>query len=506
VVLALSSVPEALNNVFGYELISKGWIWWRLWFDLLLGATLVASALVGYSKMGRNGLAGGYCLAFSGCGNRPILIPSPPLVGDAGRNRVIHVTPRLHLYNMQRNRGNTTAHILYLISSSSGLRLMEGQPQFLCNRGFEIVIVSSPGPELDRLSTIPGIHTAAVELRRTFSPAQDIIALWQVWKCMRRCRPILINVSTPKGGLIGSIAGYLARVPCRVYTLRGLRHQTLHGLKRWVMMAADWLSCRLATRVISVSQSVLTEALKAGIVAPPKACVIGQGSSNGVNLSQFVPTVERQQIAVKLREQFGIPSDARIIGFVGRLTVDKGVAELVDAFDRLRSQLPNLKLFVVGSIDNTDPLPILVLNRLATDSDIICTGYVDDASAYYHLFDVLAVPTHREGFANCILEAHAACKPVVACKTTGTVDAIFDMVTGLLVPVGDSDSLADALKKVLDNDDLATRLARGGYERACREFARAKVHHNLYREYRSLLEQKERKSRLARTARLVGPL
>jgi glycosyltransferase involved in cell wall biosynthesis len=97
----------------------------------------------------------------------------------------------------------------------------------------------------------------------------------------------------------------------------------------------------------------------------------GQGSSNGVNLSQFLPTVERQQIAVKLRQQFAIPSGARIIGLVGRLTVDKGVAELLDAIDRLRSQLPNLKLFVVRPIDDTDPRPIPVLNRLATDSDII---------------------------------------------------------------------------------------------------------------------------------------
>ena len=96
------------------------------------------------------------------------------------------------------------------------------------------------------------IHAMPVEMSREVSLFSDVFALFRLWRLMRRIRPTITNVSTPKAGLLGGIAAFTARVPCRVYTLRGLRWETTSGLKRKVLMAAEWIACRCAHRVVCV--------------------------------------------------------------------------------------------------------------------------------------------------------------------------------------------------------------------------------------------------------------
>jgi glycosyltransferase involved in cell wall biosynthesis len=215
--------------------------------------------------------------------------------------------------------------------------------------------------------------------------------------------------------------------------------------------------------------------------------VLGSGSSNGVDISRFLLTPPLLNRLAELRQELKIPLEAQVVGFVGRLTRDKGVAELVKAFYRLCETSAVVWLLLVGDFEDGDPLPPDVRRAIETNSRIIRTGFVPETTVYYHLMDVLALPSYREGFPNAILEAHAAGKAVVATRATGIADAVVDGVTGVLVPVGDAETLANGLESLLRNKDLATSMGNAGRERVRREFQQERIWGALAGEYSHLL-------------------
>jgi glycosyltransferase involved in cell wall biosynthesis len=364
---------------------------------------------------------------------------------------------------------------------------MRGQLASLREAGFEVSVITSPGEGLEAAEHSEGIRIHPVPMAREVSPWKDLKSLLLLYRVVRSLRPSISNVGTPKAGLLGGIAAWLARVPCRFYTLRGLRCETAKGLKLRILLVSERIACSCAHRVICVSESLRQKAIALGIVEPQRTLVLGAGSSNGVNFSQYSPTPFSLQSAAKLRLELKIPPGSPVVGFVGRLTRDKGIAELVNAFSRLRETFCTLRLLLVGDFEEGDPLPGDVRREIETNSKIIRTGFVPEAAVYYHVMDVLALPTYREGFPNAVLEAHAAGKPVVASRATGVVDAVVDGVTGIMVPAGDAEALAKGLELLLTNKDLAAAMGDAGHERVRCEFQQERIWGALAREYSQLL-------------------
>jgi len=380
--------------------------------------------------------------------------------------------------------------LLYVTTSDVSLILLRGQLRFLRDAGFEVSAISSPGRSLDAASEAEGVQTHAVPMVREVGGLADILSLWRLWRLMRRYRPVITNVSTPKAGLLGGLASYLSGVPCRIYTLRGLRCETATGLKRWALLFAERVACQCAHRVICVSESLRQKAVALAVVDPGCAVVLGPGSSNGVDPDRFAPTVELLGQAAPLRRALGIPPDAPVIGFVGRFTRDKGVSELVQAFCQLHTEYPELRLLLVGDFEDGDPVSDQIRSMVASDPHIIFTGTVRDTAPYYHLMDILALPTYREGFPNAVIEAHAAAKPVVTTDATGAVDAVLDGITGIQVPVRNAGALAEALAGLLANPQVADRMGLAGREHVMREFRQEIIWMALEEEYLNLLRAK----------------
>ena len=352
--------------------------------------------------------------------------------------------------------------MLRAVTASVSLGLMRGQLRSLREAGFEVAAVSAPGGELEALRESEGVAGFGVPMKRGVAPLVDPLSLWKLWQLMRRFRPLITNVGTTKAGLLAGLAARWAGVPCRVYTLRGLRFETTSGIKRVVMKLLEKIACDSAHLVICVSESVRRNAVQQGLVDAKRALVLGHGSSNGVDAARFAPTEERRHQAQALRQRLGIPEEAPVIGFVGRLNRDKGIPELVRVFARLRFSYPAVRLLLLGDFEILEPMPYDTRGFLETDDHIHCPGHVQDIVPCYHLMDVVCLPSHREGFPNVVLEAQAAGRPVVTNSVTGCVDAVENDVTGLLVPPGDLSALAAALKRVLTDPALAQRLGQAG--------------------------------------------
>lgn len=380
--------------------------------------------------------------------------------------------------------------MLHAVTASVSLGLMRGQLRYLCDAGFEVAAVCAPGDELKALREAEGVPGFDIPMERGFAPLADPVSLWDLWQLMRRFQPLITNVGTTKAGLLGGLAARWAGIPCRVYTLRGLRFETTTGLRRQGMKFLEKIACDSAHLVICVSESVRKKAIEEGLVDAARAVVLGRGSSNGVDAARFAPGDGLTGQAQALRGQLGISHDARVIGFVGRINRDKGVPELVRAYARLRERFPSSRLLLLGDREAREPMPYDFRGFLDTEHRILSPGHVLDPAPYYHLMDVVCLPSHREGFPNSVLEAQAAARPVVATSVTGVVDAVQDGVTGLLVPPGDLNALVSALGRVLTDPVLGERLGQAGRERVLRDFRPEPIWKALADQYRRLLEER----------------
>ncbi len=337
--------------------------------------------------------------------------------------------------------------IVDVVNTAMILSSFAGRMRFLQVHGFGWEVISSPGYGLDEFGRREGVDVHAVRMTRTITPLRDLITLYHLWRRLRRRRPTIVDAHTPKGGLLGMTAAWLAGVPVRVYHVHGLPLLVAGGIKRMLLRWSDWVAGRFAHRVVCVSYSIRQAALDQRLFAPEKIRVLGHGTINGVDSAfRFNPVRIGRDAGRRVRASLGIPDEARVLGFIGRVVRMKGVVELAQAWRDLRQRYPDSHLIVVGPFESKDAVPAGVRQELANDPRVhLISGWVDDTTPYYAAIDVLSLPSHREGFPSALLEAAAMELPVVTTAIPGCVNAVVNGVTGTVVPPFDTVALADAV-------------------------------------------------------------
>jgi glycosyltransferase involved in cell wall biosynthesis len=377
--------------------------------------------------------------------------------------------------------------ILFAVTASVSCGFYRGMLRYLDGAGFSTTMVSAPGNLLTEVESSQGAGSVAVPMEREIRPLHDLISLWELHRTIRAVRPDVVDVSTPKAGLLGSVAALLARVPCRVYTLRGLRMETATGFKRLVLWLAERVACTCAHRVVPVSESLRLRAIELKLVSPNKIHWLGNGSG-GVDTEQFTPRLRKTDQVAQLRQMLGLTGKETVIGFAGRFVKDKGIRELVEAFRELSTSRPDLRLLLVGHFENGDPVEPEIRRYIESNPAILRPGFVPDTAPYYALMDVFVLPSYREGLPGVPLEAQASEVPVVTTNATGTVDSVQHGITGLIVPVKDAKALTEAIDTLLRNPTMRADMGHAGRKWMERDFRPEVIWHAYADMYREMLE------------------
>lgn len=286
-----------------------------------------------------------------------------------------------------------------------------------------------------------------------------IKAMLKMIKVFRKEKFDLVQYSTPNAGLYAAIAAWVAGIKIRKYHLMGFRFLGFSGLKQRVFMWIEKLACTLSTDVECVSPSNLKLGIELGLFSKGKAAVLHYGSSAGVDLTRF-DIQKKEQWRKDLRNQFGYTDSDCVFGFAGRITRDKGINEMLEAFEGVKCE--NKKLFIVGRMEDESSLDANLLKNARENPAVQFYEEVRDIEKYYAMMDVLLLPSYREGFGNIVIEAEAMGVPVIVTDIPGPTDAMEHEVTGLVVPVKETESLCNAMTRLATDVQFREQLGQAG--------------------------------------------
>lgn len=344
----------------------------------------------------------------------------------------------------------------------------DGQFKYLTDQGYEIVVVSSDAPNTDAFCKRNGVRFVPLNIPRSVSPMAIVKAVKSICSLIRKEKADAVFGHTPVGALCAMIAARLCGVKNRVYYRHGLIYTTMKGLKHTIFKAEEKFVASLATSVINVSHSLSKLAVVDGLNEAKKQYVIGHGTCGGIDAQNiFNPSLVDVDKLLLIKKKLGLNDADIVFGFCGRICNDKGIPELVDAFELFQKLHSNIKakLLFIGRFDTRDGISEEKKQQIESNSDIVISGHIDkvEISYYYSMLDVFVFPSHREGFGMCVVEASAMEKPILDSRAHGCVDAIVEHETGEYIDLS-ADGICKGMELMLD-EELRGKLGKSGRKR-----------------------------------------
>lgn len=332
---------------------------------------------------------------------------------------------------------------------------------------YEITFVCNDDPAF--AASLPGyIRFVPIPMERGISLG-GIGAMLKMAKFFRREKFDLVQYSTPNASLYASLASWLAGIPVRLYCQWGMAFVGFSGMKRRIFKAVEKTVCTLSTWVEPDSFGNLNFSHQQGLYPARKGSVNWKGSACGVNLQKFDISRRGDWRSAK-RTEYGIPEDAFVCGFIGRINGDKGINELFEAFKRILAKNPNAYLMMVGDPEYSVGVDKALYEWAEQEGHVLFCGYTNVVEQYLAAMDVYILPSYREGFGTAVIEAEAMGLPVIVTDIPGPTDAMIPGETGLKVAKKDVAALEGAMRTLLHDPDLCHRFGQAGYRFASGNF------------------------------------
>lgn len=370
--------------------------------------------------------------------------------------------------------------------------LLKGQMRFMQQQGFDVVMVSSDGPEVAPLKQQEGAPHFVVPFTRKISPLKDLQCLIMLIRLMRKIRPDIVHTHTPKAGLIGMWAAFLVGVPVRLHTIAGLPWMETKGLMRTLLKTMEKLTFFPATRVFPNSNKQ-ERFLRENGIGKHKMEVLGKGSSNGIDTNYFSNSEPVVAEAKRLRINEKVPPGGWIWIFIGRLVKDKGLEELLFSFKSLHEQFPDDRLWLLGKEEpELDPLGPAAYEILHSHPAIKAWGFVNDVRPFLSASDVLVFPSYREGFPNVPMQAAAMGCALILSDINGCNEIVEEGKTGMLIPPKNKQALQNAMYKMRQAPELKAMLSENTRQEIVTRYDQKTLWNILLDKYYEMLNKKKK--------------
>lgn len=365
-------------------------------------------------------------------------------------------------------------------------KILDGQLSFM-NDHYEVIAISSEKDYLIRCAKNEGVRYKHIEMTRKITPIKDFISLVNLIYFLVKEKPLIIHSHTPKAGILAMLASKIANVPIRLHTVGGLPLMEESGSKKKLLESIEKLTYSLSTFVFTNSSGLYKHILQNNYISKNKIKVLGNGSSNGVDVNYFSPTQVSDSDKVKLKSSLGILEDDFTFVFVGRIVADKGINELVAAFDKICLHSKVMKLILVGEQEaDLDPLNKITLEILNKNKQIIEVGFQRDIRPYLAISKVLVFPSYREGFPNVVMQAGAMGLPVIATDINGCNEIITNGENGILIPKKNTNKIEIALLMFMNNERLYEKLKSNARNMIVTRFERKIICETILEEYKCM--------------------
>jgi glycosyltransferase involved in cell wall biosynthesis len=369
---------------------------------------------------------------------------------------------------------NGRSVVLATTRDTSMLTFYKGYLEFLVQQGWDVTVVaSSTDSRLEEFASKQGAKGVALAMEREPSPAADAVSLIRWVKLLRSLRPDVVVAATPKASLLALTAARIASCPVRIHQLWGLRFETAEGWRKSLLRGIERVTAGMATTVICNSRSLADAAKNMRILGNHEPLVLGDGSSHGVDLDHFARGASFPELPSSTADFLADHAGYLIVGFVGRITPDKGLDVLLDALALCHAGGARIACVVVGSSE--DQQVTARLQEAQSRMPIHLTGHVTDPRPFFNVFDLLCLPSRREGFPNVVLEAAAMQVPAIVTDSTGTIDSVVDGETGRIVATDNVDALVAALMDAAASRERWADYGDSAHRRVVRSFSKERI-------------------------------
>lgn len=349
--------------------------------------------------------------------------------------------------------------ICYIVTIPLTIRaFFISQLNYLQKRGMKITVICQYDKKLQE--ELKNVEYIPINIPRGISFFGMANALFRLIKAFKKNNYDMIQYSTPNAAFISSLAGSLAGIKIRNYHMMGIRYLGFQGISRVIFKIIEKITCMLSTSVECVSKTNLKFCIREKLFKPEKGTVVWNGSTGGVDITRF-DIDKREEYRKVVRDELNISKDDFVFGFVGRITKDKGIEELVEAFLMLKR---HAKLLLVGNIENGNNISSEILETIKNNRDIIVHSFVNDIERYYAAIDCLLLPSYREGFGNVVIEAGAMGTGTIVSNIPGPKEIVAN-IGGKICNVRDVESLKICMEDFqLINPALLSNAVKNKYD------------------------------------------
>lgn len=360
----------------------------------------------------------------------------------------------------------------------------KGQPRYLSDY-YDIELITSDGSSIEKIKAYENVTITLVDFTRQINPLKDLKILFTLWSHFRRRRPDMVYSITPKAGLLGMMAAWLARVPLRIHLIVGLAYFGSQGKRRFLLKSIEKITYFFATHLYANSLNL--PKIIAQELTSKKVSVIGYGSVNGVDTAYFQDTMSLEEKSL-LRRSLTIEDGDFVALFTGRIVADKGVNELVIAFDALAHKHPTLHLLMVGDYEHhLDPIAPETYTLIQNHPHIHVLPFQHDIRPYFCISDLLILPSYREGLPNVLIEGGSCGLPLIATDINGCNEVIIEGENGLLVQPKNITHLTQTVEKLLHDPSLYAALKNNARKSILNRYDQHFYWDALHRELETLL-------------------